>query len=268
MKPDVLDQLRLDGKVAVMTGAASGIGEAAAELFAAAGAKVACGDLDAEKAAETAERIRTDGGEALSLATDVTKREDVDALVDRAYADWGRVDVMCNVPGAMFPGLLEDVKDDVVDAGIDLHIKATLYGCQAAVRVMKGQGSGSIINFSSGAIDLPYEGIGVYAFTKAAVAMLSKTLAKEVGPHGIRVNALAPGSTITNFTTWRLRNDDGTMNQAAYDEFIEFAKGMSPLGITGEAMDQAYLMLYLASDAARYVTGGIHRANGGQTWAW
>ena len=265
---DALDAFRLDGKVAVITGAASGIGAATAELFSLAGARIAGGDINAEAGQATVARIAEHGGEAVFVPTNVTKREDVDALVDRAVAEFGRVDIVANIAGAMFPGLLEDVKDDQIDAGIDLNLRSVIYGCQAAVRAMKDQGSGVIINISSGAIDVSYEGIGIYAFTKASVAMLTMTLAKEVGKYGIRVNALAPGSTLTPFTTWRLYKDDGSVDQEAYEQFIEFAKGMSPLGIYGEALDQAYLMLYLASDAGRFCHGNIFRSNGGQTMMW
>lgn len=265
---DALDAFRLDGKVAVLTGVASGIGAATAELFSLAGARIVGGDINTEAGQATIARIADQGGEAVFAATDVTKREDAEALVDRALGEFGQVDIVANIAGAMFPGLLEDVKDDQIDAGIDLNLRSVIYGCQAAVRAMKDQGSGVIINISSGAIDLAYEGIGIYAFTKASVAMLTMTLAKEVGKYGIRVNALAPGSTLTPFTTWRLYKDDGSVDQAAYEEFIEFAKGMSPLGVYGEALDQAYLMLYLASDAGRFCHGNIFRSNGGQTMMW
>jgi 3-oxoacyl-[acyl-carrier protein] reductase len=203
------------------------------------------------------------------MACNVTSRDDVRTLIDKSVAEFGSVDVVCNVAGAMFPGLIEDLTDDVLDAGIALNLKGVIYGTQHAIKAMKESGrGGSIINVSSGAIDLPYEGIGLYAFTKAAVAMLSMTAAKEVGRYGIRVNAIAPGSTLTAFTTWRLQNPDGTTNQEAYDAFIETMKGMSPLGTIGEAIDQAQLMLYLASDAGRWATGNIFRVNGGMTTQW
>lgn len=265
---NALDAFRLDGKVAVLSGVASGIGAATAELFAQAGAQVVGGDINPQAGQATIGRITEAGGQAVFMETDVTRREQVDALVDRALAEFGRVDIVANIAGAMFPGMLEDVKDDQIDAGIDLNLRSVIYGCQAGIRAMKDQGSGVILNVSSGAIDLAYEGIGIYAFTKASVAMLTMTLAKEVGKYGLRVNAIAPGSTLTPFTTWRLHKDDGSLDQAAYDEFIEFAKGMSPLGVYGEALDQAYLMLYLASDAGRFCHGNIFRSNGGQTMMW
>ena len=195
-----LDAYNLAGKVAVVTGAASGIGESAAEVFAACGAAVVCADLNATGAGATAQRISDAGGRALAMACNVTSRDDVRTLVDKAVAEFGHVDIMCNVAGAMFPGLIEDLTDEVLDAGIALNLKGVIYGTQYGIKAMRASGrGGSIINVSSGAIDLPYEGIGLYAFTKAAVAMLSMTAAKEVGRYGIRVNAIAPGSTMTAF---------------------------------------------------------------------
>jgi len=272
MAHDMLDKMRLDGKVAVITGAASGIGAATAELFAAAGARVVGGDINDDGLAATKARVEDQGGECAVRRCNVTVRSDVAGLVDAALEQFGQVDVMCNIAGTMFPGRIEDLTDEEFDTGVDLNLKGVLYGCQEAIRAMRsGDGTpsgGSIINVSSGAIDRPYPGIGLYALTKAAVTMLTMTLAIEAGEYGIRVNAIAPGATITPFTTWRLHNADGSIDQEAYDAFIEEMKGMSPLGITGDPIDQAYMMLYLASDAARYVTGGIHRANGGQTMVW
>ncbi|HUP75869.1 MAG TPA: SDR family oxidoreductase [Acidimicrobiales bacterium] len=264
-----LDAYNLAGKVAVVTGAASGIGESAAEVYAACGASVVCADLNSAGAGATAQRISDGGGSALAMACNVTSRDHVRTLVDKAVAEFGHVDIMCNVAGAMFPALIEDLTDEVLDAGIALNLKGVIYGTQYAIKAMRDSGrGGSIINVSSGAIDLPYEGIGLYAFTKAAVAMLSMTAAKEVGRYGIRVNAIAPGSTMTAFTTWRLQNPDGSTNQEAFDTFIEQMKGMSPLGTVGEAIDQAQLMLYLGSDAGRWATGNIFRVNGGMTTQW
>jgi 3-oxoacyl-[acyl-carrier protein] reductase len=258
----------LSGRVAVVTGAASGIGEATSEVLAGAGATIVAADLNGDGAEATAAKIRATGGNAIAVACNVTRRGDVEALVARGVDEFGKVDIMCNVAGAMFPGLIEDLDDDVIDRGIDLNLKGVLYGTQYAIRAMKQTGGGNIVNVSSAAIDLPYAGIGVYAFTKAAVAMLTMTAAVEAGPYGIRINAIAPGSTVTPFTTWRLQNADGSMNTEAYDAFIAQMKEMSPLKIVGEAIDQAQLILYLVSDAAKYATGNIFRVNGGQCMAW
>lgn len=262
------DAYRMDGRVAVVTGAASGIGATTAEVLAVSGASVVCADVNPDGLQETVTKVEATGAKAIPVVCNVTRRSDVAALFDTAVREMGRVDAVANVAGAMFPGMIEDLDDETIDKGIDLNLKGVLYGTQYAIRVMKERGGGAIVNVSSGAIDLPYAGIGVYAFTKAAVAMLSMTAAVEAGPYGIRVNIIAPGQTMTPFTTWRLYKEDGTLDQQAFDDFMEYSKGMSPLGIVGESMDQALLIQYLLSDAAKYATGQIFRVNGGQTWSW
>jgi 3-oxoacyl-[acyl-carrier protein] reductase len=124
---------------------------------------------------------------------------------------------------------------------------------------------GSIVNVASGAIDVAVPNYGLYALTKAAITMLSQTLATEVGSQGIRVNVLAPGATLTNFTQRHLRDADGNLDPARLDAFLAAMRSRSPIGLVGEPIDQAWLVLYLASDASRFCTGQIWRANGGQT---
>ena len=258
----------LSGRTAVITGAASGIGAETSAILASSGAAIVAADLNQDGAEATASKIRDAGGRAVGVAADVTRRADVAALVDRAVAEFGKLDIMCNIAGAMFPGLIEDLDDDVIDKGIALNLKGVLYGTQYAIKAMKQTGGGSIVNVSSAAIDFPYPGIGVYAFTKAGVAMLTMTAAIEAGAHGIRVNAIAPGTTVTPFTTWRLHKDDGTLDTEAMEQFLEQQRGLSPLHTVGEAADQAQLIHYLVSDAAKFATGNIFRVNGGQAMPW
>ena len=258
----------LDGRSAVVTGGASGIGRATAQVLAAAGAGVVVGDVDEAGAEKTVAAIAEAGGRGVAQRCDITSRADLDALVDRAVADYGRLDAMANVAGVAADGAISDIDEDMLDRSLAVNLKGTVFGCQAALRVMVPQGSGAIVNVSSTAIDAPAPRYGVYSMTKAAVAMLGMTLAQEVGRHGVRVNTIAPGFTVTAFTSRHLYEPDGTLNQEKYDAFIEQMKKLSPLKLVGEPEDQAYLILYLVSDAARFVTGQIFRANGGQAMAW
>jgi len=263
-----LDAYRMDDRVVVVTGAASGIGAATCEVLAAAGAAIVCGDVNDDGMKATLEAVEAAGSRGIAVATDVTARADVEELVNAAVEEFGRIDGMCNIAGAMFPGLIEDLDDDTIDRGIGLNLKGVLYGTQYAIRAMKPAGRGAIVNVSSTGIDAPHAGIGMYALTKAAVAMLTMTAAVEAGEHGIRVNAIAPGMTVTPFTTWRMYRPDGTLDQQAYDEFLEFSRAQSPLGMVGEPVDQALLIHYLLSDASKFATGNIFRVNGGQSMPW
>jgi 3-oxoacyl-[acyl-carrier protein] reductase len=263
----MLDAFSLTGKVAIVTGAASGIGKATAEVLAAAGAQLVVADLDGDGAAKTAAAIAEAGGVAVGHAANVARKDEVEAMVDRAVEEFGRLDVMCNVAGIASDGLLADATEAELDKVIAVNLKGVLFGCQAALRVMMPQRSGSIINVSSTAIDTPAPKFGLYAITKAGVAQLTKTLAFEVGKYGIRVNTVAPGMTVSGFTARHIYEPDGSVNQERYDAFVEQMSRLSPLRTVGDPIDQAYLMLYLASDASKWATGQIWRVNGGQAMA-
>jgi 3-oxoacyl-[acyl-carrier protein] reductase len=258
----------LDGRVACITGAASGIGEASARMLAAAGASVVLGDIDHTGVERVARDIVNLGGHAVTAQVDISRRAEVDAFVAIATDLHGRLDIMCNIAGVGSYGALRDVTEAEFDRAVAINVKGTLFGCQAALAAMAPHGRGSIVNVSATAIYTPAAGVGVYAATKAAVAMLTQTLAVEAGPHGVRVNALAPGFTVTNFVGGHLRDADGHRDEAEFATYLERMRTMSPLGILGDADDQAYQVLYLASDASRFVTGTILRANGGQSIDW
>jgi 3-oxoacyl-[acyl-carrier protein] reductase len=257
---------RLDGQVAAVTGGASGIGDATAQVLASAGAAVVIGDIDEEGAQRTAKQIEADGGRAVALRTDTSRRADVDALVDRAVSQYGQLDVMCNVAGIGYAKPVTDITDDDFDRLVNINLKGVLLGCQAALRVMTPRGSGCIVNVSSTAIDCPYPNQALYGMTKAGVAYLTQVLGTEAAANGIRVNAIAPGSTPTNFG--RFRYADGKVDAEAEAQMMTNMEALTPLGFLGEAMDQALLILYLASPAARWATGNIWRVNGGQARPW
>ncbi len=261
---DIREAFGLDARVAVVTGGASGIGRSVAEVLASAGARVVLGDVDAQGASEVAAGIQAQGGEALAVKTDISQRPEVEALVECAVGEWGGLDILCNVAGIPTDGPLGELDEAEFDRVVGINVKGTLFGCQAAIAAMGSRG-GSIINVASGAIDLAVPNYGLYALTKAAVTQLTQTLAVEVGSQGIRVNALAPGVTLTEFTQRHLKQADGSIDQQRLDAFVESMQKMSPLGLVGEAIDQAWLVLYLASDVSRFCTGQIWRANGGAT---
>lgn len=258
----------LSGRVAALTGAASGIGKATALTLAAAGATVVCADIDEAGAKVTVKEIVAAGGAATAIATDVTRRADIDALVDGTVADHGRLDILGNIAGVPFNKLVHEVSDDEFERILAINLKSVWYGCQAALRAMMPQGSGNIINIASGAIDTPAPTLAVYGLTKAAVAMLTKTVAMEGGAHGIRCNALAPGVIETKFSSQHFVDADGNVVPERLEQYRKRFGAQSPIGRVGDAQDVAWAILYLVSDAASFVTGQILRPNGGVSMPW
>ena len=264
----VQDLFDLTDKVAVLTGVGSGIGKATASLLAQAGATIVGGDIDEAGAQATADEIKADGGTAIVRKVDVTKRADVDGLVDFAQSEHGRVDIMGNIAGVPHNKLVAECTDEEFERILAINLKSVFYGCQAAIRHMIPQGSGNIVNISSGAIDTPAPTLACYGMTKAAVAMLTKTLATEVGRNGIRVNAIAPGMILTNFSRHNFTDEQGNVVPEKLEQYHKRAGAMAPLGRAGEAEDVARTFLYLVSDAAAFVTGQIERPNGGVAMPW
>jgi 3-oxoacyl-[acyl-carrier protein] reductase len=265
---NALQAYDLSGRVAVLTGGASGIGRATAQTLASVGATVVLGDIDEKGAQDTADGIVADGGTALAVRTDVTQRNDVDALVERAAGEYGRLDIMANIAGVPHNKMVTEVTDDEFERILAINLKSVFYGCQAAMRVMVPQGSGNIVNISSGAIDTPAPTLACYGMTKAAVAMLTKTLAVEAGPKGIRVNALAPGVILTGFSRHNFVDDTGEVDEEKFQAYKKRFGAMAPLGRVGTPEDIANAILYLVSDAASFVTGQIIRPNGGVSMPW
>jgi NAD(P)-dependent dehydrogenase (short-subunit alcohol dehydrogenase family) len=246
----------LSGRTAFVTGAASGIGRASAVLFAQAGATVHCADRDAQGLHGTATLIKDLGGTARTHLLDVTHR----AQLKQAVAACERLDVMAAIAGIMHSSPVLETRDEDLDRVLAVNFKGVLHACQEAALRMIAEGTrGSIVTMASGAVDTGGPGLLCYGAAKAAVVQLTKTLATEIGPHGIRVNAVAPGWIRTAMTD----RHGGTQEQTE-----AFMAHLSPLRRVGQPEDVAHAVLHLACDAASFTTGQILRPNGGVAMPW
>jgi 3-oxoacyl-[acyl-carrier protein] reductase len=263
MRDELIRSFSLHGRVAVVTGAASGLGRETARVMALAGATPVICDIDEAGLAETTRLVSEAGQSAVSCPADVSQRSQVEALADRAVGVTGRVDDWVNVAGSIVKRSILDVVEDEVDRMLAVNLKGVYWGCAAAGRVMREAGAGSIVNFSSSGADNAISGLSLYAITKAGVNMLTRSAAKEFDAHGIRVNAIAPGWVETPMGTHSFRDASGAIDPAVRAEQIRLRAQASPLGIVGEPRDIALAVLYLAADASRFVTGQVLRPNGG-----
>src|ERR1700722_4339464 len=253
----------LSGRVALVTGAGSGIGRTTAEVLAGAGAIVACADINMTGAEETAHAIQESGGRAAAAELDVAERGAAAALVAEIVAGEGGLHIMCNIAGIMIDSSIIDLDPDEFDRILGVNLKGVLYGCQAAGRVMVEQGAGSIINMASAAVLAPSPGIGPYAICKAGVAQLTQSMAVEVGRRGVRVNSIAPGFIPTNMTARYYTKPDGSIDEDVKAAVLAPMAKFAPLRRVGVTSDIGYCVLYLASDASSFVTGQLLSPNGG-----
>lgn len=260
----LIDHFRVDGKTAVIVGAGSGIGRASALALAGAGATVVCADIVGDSAEETAAMVRTGGGTAEAATLDLADRTAVDALAAAVASDHGGLHIWVNVGALMVEGPFLELTEEDLDRIIAVNLKGTLFGCQAAGRIMSTQeAGGSIINFSSGAADTVSANIAAYALCKAAVVQMTKSLAFEIGKRKVRVNAVAPGFVLTGMTSRYFVRPDGTLDEAMRDAVVGPMKKFTPLRDIAEAEDIAASVLFLASEASSFVTGQVLRPNGG-----
>jgi len=259
----VADAFDLSGKVAVITGAGSGLGRSSAELLAEAGALVVCADLLEDSAERTAAGIAAAGGTAVGIGADVARAADHERLVQAALDLGGHVDIWVNSAGIMHDDKILDLPEDHLDDLISVNLKGTLFGCQAAGRAMLESGGGSIINMASAAMLVPSPDVGGYAMTKAAVVQLTRIMALETGKRGIRVNAVAPGYVPTTMASRYFLNEDGSENPELKELVLGAIAKAAPLRRVGAVDDVGFAVLYLASPASSYVTGQILSPNGG-----
>lgn len=242
---------RLDGKVAIVTGAGAGIGRGIARMFAGAGAAVVVSDLKAESAEAVAAEIVEAGGRAIGLACNVTRNEDLSAVVDAAVATYGHLDILVNNAGGGGPKPFDMPMDDFRWA-YELNVFSVFHLSQLAAPHMKAAGGGAILNITSMAGENKNQRMASYASSKAAENHLTRNIAFDLGPMGIRVNAIAPGAIKTDALATVLTP--------------EIEKAMlkhTPLARLGEAEDIALAALFLCSPASAWVSGQILTVSGG-----
>lgn len=247
-----MERLRLDGKVAVVTGSSRGIGRAIALKLADRGAKVVVNYRTSQsEAEEVASLIRKCGSEAVTFKADVSRREEAEALIQEALGRFGRLDILVNNAGLIRDTLLVRMSDEDWDLVMDVNLRGTFYCCRAAVRPMIRQRWGRIINMSSIVGVHGNVGQANYSAAKAGVIGFTKSLAKEVASRNVTVNVVAPGLIETDVTT--------KLNERVKAELFKRIH----LGRLGTPEEVAELVAFLASDAAGYITGQVLLIDGG-----
>ncbi len=247
----------LDGRVAIVTGAGSGLGRAAAVALAAAGARVVVGDIDAATAAHTTDLIVAAGGQSCSIRADVGAPEECAALVRRAVDSYGALHILYNSAGialARGDGFVADIEPEVWERVIRVNLSGTFYCCHYAIGAMQASGGGSIINTASSMAHLPNGLLDGYAASKGGVATLTRSMAVGCGARNIRVNAISPGYVDTPINAPLLRNDKVR---------TAFAAGHATGLQTAEEI--ADLVVFLAGDASRSLTGAVLTCDRGWT---
>jgi 3-oxoacyl-[acyl-carrier protein] reductase len=263
-----LERFRLDGRVALVTGAAQGIGRATAEALAAAGAHLIVSDRQADKLRGVVSALEGQGYKVVSAPADVTDRTQVQDMTQQGLKAFGTVDILVNNAGGsgnIGVEQIEDVPEALWDEIVDANLKSAYLCCQAVVPHMKSRRRGSIINFSSMSAKGAFGPLGTsaarlpYAGAKAGIIGFTSQLAKDLGPFGIRVNAVMPGFILTQ--------PDARVAQRYEELPREEREGMVrpvPLSRPGRPEEVAAVVLFLASEAASYVSGATIEVNGGR----
>lgn len=245
-------QKRFEGKVAIITGAGQGMGKQVAIDMATEGAKVVVSDIITELIEEVKKEIETAGGVCLALYCDVSERKQVDEMIQKVYNTFGRIDILINNAGLLKTGTIEELTDELIDKTLDINVKGPLYAIRAVTPIMKSQHYGRIVNVASitGKRGDNTTTI-VYGASKGALITITRSAARALGPFGITVNAIAPHAVMT------------TMMKYWDEEKKRKAAEQIPVRRLGTVEDMSYLMMFLASDEASYITGECININGG-----
>lgn len=250
--------MRLENKVALITGGGSGIGRGIALMFAEEGARVTVTDWVAEGGEETVRQIVEAGGEARFVPGDVSRADDVARVVEAVRDAWGRLDILVNSAGIVREGTVTETPESDWDAVMAVNLKGVYLCCRAAIPEMIRGGGGSMINIGSVGGMRGSRGLAAYATAKAGVINFTRQMAVDYGRQGIRVNCICPGTIVTPMhRIWY-----GPEEQE--ETLAEWAKNR-PLNMAGEPRDIAYPAVYLASEEARFVTGSVLVVDGGAT---
>ena len=244
--------MKLDGKVALITGAATGIGRATAVLFAREGAKVAVADINDKDALETVRTIASEGGAAFFVHADLVKVADIENMVKATVARYGRLDIFYHNAGIAGPGRIEFTTEEAYDRTLDIHLKAGFFGAKFAVPEIRKAGGGSILFTASGLGLRPSRESPVYSISKAGLLMLTRALAVALAKDGIRVNAVCPGPIATT-PLWQgvlARNPE-----IVPDAYTRMNMEVRPIKRLGTPEEMAQAALYLVSPEASYITG-------------
>lgn len=256
-------ELQLDGKVAMVTGAAQGLGLAIAEQLARAGARVTLADLQLEKAQAAASRLSQAGGAAAAVQLDVTDSQHVNDTVTEITKEQGQLDILVNSAGlgqSVTP--IVELSDEEWQRVLEVNLTGTFHCCRAAARQMEIQESGSIVNVASINGQNPAALVASYNVSKAAVISLTRTLAMELAAYRVRVNAVSPGPVYTEFNRKVMAQRCKSLNLTE-EEMVERIRQAVPLGRWGEPTDIAATVAFLCSPSASWITGEVLRVSGG-----
>jgi len=245
--------MRLQNRVAVVTGGANGIGEAYAVGTAKEGARVVIADLDQEAGERVIQEIKKAGGEGIFIRTDVSQKEEVEKMVAETIKAYGKLDIMVNNAGILFTAPVEETTEEMWDKLFAVNVKGLFFCAQAAAREMKKQKKGKIINISSIAAIGGQAGLCAYSSTKGAVLPITRVFALELASYNIQVNAILPGTTDTGMAKAAMADPEWTRQITA---------GI-PMGRLGKTQDLLGAVLYFASDDSNYCTGQTLIVDGG-----